>query len=66
MTKSFNFFAISTAVTLLVFLGGAVYALIVQAIDFPAFAAAVGAPLGAMAGWAAKAAATPTPEELLS
>ena len=64
--KQFNFFAIATSVTLLVYLGGATYALVTHAIDFAAFMAAVGAPLGAMTGWAAKSAATPAPEKLLS
>lgn len=63
--KQFNFFAIATSVTLLVYLGGATYALVTHAIDFPAFLAAVGAPLGAMTGWAAKSAAIPTAEKLL-
>ena len=57
--KQFNFFAIATSITLLVYLGGAAYALVANAIDFPAFMAAVGAPLGAMTGWAAKTATTP-------
>ena len=57
--KQFSFFAISTAITLLVYLGGAAYALVANDIDFPAFMAAVGAPLGAMTGWAAKTATTP-------
>lgn len=60
--KPFDFFAAATGITLLVYLGGAVYALAAQQIDFPAFVAAVGAPLGAMTGWAAKASVTPTPE----
>lgn len=64
--KTFNFFAIATGVTLLVYLAGAVFALVTKLIDFPAFMAAVGAPLGAMTGWAAKAATVPPPEKLLS
>lgn len=55
-TKSFNFFAISTGLLLIVYLGGAVFALITKEINFSSFVAAVGTPLGAMSGWAAKAA----------
>lgn len=65
-SKKFNFFAISTSITLLVYLAGSVYALVTHAIDFAEFMAAVGAPLGAMTGWAAKSAALPAPEKLLS
>lgn len=55
MSKSFNFFAIAASITLLVYLGGAVYALVVQSLSFAEFGAAVGIPLGGMTGWAAKA-----------
>lgn len=58
-TKQFNFFAIGTGITLLVYLGGSVYALVTKDIAFPAFLAAVGTPLGAMSGWAAKGASVP-------
>ena len=55
--SGFNFFAWGTGITLAVYLGGSVFALVTGAIDFSGFLAAVGAPLGAMTGWAAKAAA---------
>lgn len=57
--KGFNFFAWATGITLFVYLGGSVYALVTNVIDFPVFLGAVGTPLGAMTGWAAKAAAVP-------
>lgn len=66
MSKSFNFFAISAGVTLLVFLVGALYALITQGLTFTEFGAAVGIPLSAMTGWAAKSASVPLAEKLLS
>lgn len=55
-TKKFNFFAWGTGVTLLVYLAGAIYALVSGTIEFPVFLGAVGTPLGAMSGWAAKGA----------
>jgi hypothetical protein len=38
-------------ITLLVYLGGAVYAMVAGLIDSTAFLAAVGTPLGALVGW---------------
>ena len=57
--KTFNFFAWSTGITLLVYLGGTVYSLIAGLISFEIFIAAVGTPLGAMTGWAAKSGSVP-------
>lgn len=53
-TKQFNFFAWSTGITLLVYLIGAMYALVTKEISFSVFMAAVSGPLGLMGGWAAK------------
>ena len=64
--KSFSFFAWSAGITLLVYLGGAMYALFTQGLTFGEFAAAVAIPLSGMTGWAAKAATVPAPEKLLS
>jgi hypothetical protein len=58
--RSFNFFAWSTGITLLVYLAGSVWALVAGEIDFAVFIGAIGAPLGAMTGWAAKSAQVPT------
>lgn len=59
--RQFNFVAASTGLALAVFLGGAVYALVVQQISFEVFAAAVGSPVSALVGWAARGAAVPKP-----
>ena len=59
-TKSINVFAWGTGITLLVYLAGSVWALVTGQIDFAIFIGAVGTPLGAMSGWAAKAASVPT------
>ena len=58
-TQRFNFFAWGTGITLLVYLGGALWALVTNEISFPIFIAAIGTPLGAMSGWAAKSATGP-------
>lgn len=57
--RSFNFFAWATGITLLVYLSGSVWALVAGEIDFAIFIGAVGTPLGALTGWAAKSAAVP-------
>lgn len=57
--RRFNFVAISTGLALAVYLGGALYALVAQGIGFEAFAAAVGAPVSALVGWAARGATVP-------
>lgn len=54
--KQFNLSAWLTGITLLVYLGGALFALLTQQIDFVDFLAAVGTPLGGMTGWAARGA----------
>jgi len=57
--KTFDFFAWGTGITLLVYLAGAGFALVTGKVDFQIFIAAVGTPLGAMSGWAAKSAQVP-------
>jgi hypothetical protein len=52
-TKQFNLTAVSIGITLLVYLGGALFALVTQQIGFSEFLAAVGTPLGGMTGWVA-------------
>lgn len=61
--KSINVFAWGTAITLLVYLAGCVYALVSKDITFAIFIGAVGTPLGAMSGWAAKGASAPNVEK---
>lgn len=51
--KQFNLSAWLTGITLLVYLGGALFALVAGQIGFVDFIAAVGAPLGGMTGWVA-------------
>ncbi len=58
--RSYSLFAWGTGITLLVYLGGSVWALATGEIDFAIFIGAVGTPLGALTGWAAKAAAVQT------
>lgn len=55
-TRQFNLSAWLTGVTLLVYMGGALYALVTHQIGFGDFIAAVGTPLGGMTGWVAHAA----------
>lgn len=55
--KQFNLLAWVLGVCVVVYLGGAVFALATGAIKFVDFAAAVGVPLGPMVGWAARGAA---------
>ena len=55
-SKQFNFVAILTGVAVSVFLGGAVWALVDGRITFEVFAAAVGSPVSALVGWAARGA----------
>lgn len=57
--KSYGLFAWGTGITLLVYLAGSVWALVSGQIDFAIFIGAVGTPLGAMTGWAAKSAQVP-------
>jgi hypothetical protein len=59
--RQFNFVAITTGVALSVYLGGAIYALVALGIGFEAFAAAVGSPVSALVGWAARGAVVPKP-----
>lgn len=59
--KSYSLFAWSTGLTLLVYLGGCIYALATKQIDFAIFTGAVGTVLGAMTGWAAKSAQVTQP-----
>ncbi len=49
--KQFGLAAWMAGITLLVYLGGGVYALVTGAIGFEGFLAAVGTPLGALTGW---------------
>lgn len=58
-TKQFNYLAWLTGMAVLVFLGGAVWALVAGDITFQVFAAAVGSPVSALVGWAARGAAIP-------
>lgn len=59
--RRFNLLAATLSVSLVVYLGGAVYALVALDIGFEAFAAAVGGPLGVMTGWAGRGAMVPQP-----
>lgn len=54
--RQFNLLAWVLGVCVLVYLGGAVFALVTDSIKFGEFAAAVGIPLGPMVGWAARGA----------
>ncbi len=64
--RAYSLFAWSTGITLLIYLAGAMWALVTKEIEFAMFLAAVSGPLGVMSGWAAKAANVPPPEKLLS
>jgi len=54
--KQFNLSAWLIGITALVYLGGALFALVTHQIVFAEFLAAVGTPLGGMTGWVARAA----------
>lgn len=53
-TRQFNFMAWMSGIAVLVFLGGAVFALYTHQITFDTFAAAVGSTVSALLGWAAR------------
>lgn len=55
-TRQFSLLAWILGVCILVYMGGAVFALVTGAIKFGEFSAAVGVPLGPMVGWAARGA----------
>jgi len=57
--KSYSLFAWSTGLILLIYLAGAMWALMTKEIEFAVFLAALSGPLGAMSGWAAKSASVP-------
>lgn len=54
--KQFNYLAWLTGVCAVVYLAGAVFALVTKLITFADFAAAVAIPLGPLVGWAARGA----------
>jgi len=58
--KQFNYLAWLTGVAVVVLLGGAVWALVMQQITFAVFAATVGSPVSALVGWAARGAVIST------
>lgn len=66
LMKAYSLFAWSTGITLLIYLAGAMWALVTKEITFSVFIAAVAVPLSGMSGWAAKSASVPPPEKLLS
>ena len=59
MTQTTKFTLIAAGIVLSVYLGGSVYALVTEAIDFATFIAAVGTPLGLIGGWVGKAMTLP-------
>jgi hypothetical protein len=58
-SKQFNYLAWLTGVAVLVLLGGATWALVTKEISFAVFSAAVGSPVSALVGWAARGAVVP-------
>ena len=55
-TKQFNYLAWLAGICAVVYLGGAVFALVTKTITFSEFATAVAVPLGPLIGWAARGA----------
>lgn len=53
-TRQFNFMAWMSGIAVLVFLGGAVFALVMNQISFEVFAGTVGSTVSALLGWAAR------------
>lgn len=51
MTQINKFILITAGITFMVYLGGSVYALVIEAIDIDKFIALVGTPLGLIGGW---------------
>lgn len=58
--RQFNYLAWLTGIAVVVFLSGAMFALVTNKISFQVFAAAVGSPVGALVGWAARGATVST------